>query len=56
MLIGINAVSENCTKSNSVHEPTSGTNTPISESTQPYTAQMKQSKQMAYPQYPPGNV
>lgn len=56
MLIGINAVNENCSKSNSGHEPaTSGTITPISESTQPYSAQMKQSKQMAYPQYPPGN-
>ena len=58
MLIGINSVNENCTKSNSLHEPTSsGTTTSISESTQPYHgAQMMQSKQMAYPQYPPGKI
>lgn len=56
MLIGINAVNENGSKSNSAHEPaTSGSTTPISES-QPYGAQLKQSKQMAYPQYPPGNI
>lgn len=57
MLIGINPVSENCSKSNSGHEPVpSGTTTPKSESTQPYSAQIKPSKQMAYPQYPPGKL
>ncbi|XP_037046753.1 roundabout homolog 2 [Bradysia coprophila] len=53
MLIGING-NENGSKSSTGHEPAaSGTTTPISESTQPYSAQMKQTKQMAYPQYPP---
>lgn len=55
MLIGINQVGENCSKSSSGHEAAvSGTTTPKSESTQPYSSQIKPSKQMAYPQYPPG--
>ncbi|KAJ6643323.1 Roundabout like 2 [Pseudolycoriella hygida] len=54
MLIGMNVANENCSKSSSAHDAaTSRTSTPISEMTQPYNGQIKQPKQMAYPQYPP---